>query len=422
MRILHITPDYHPTVGGGELYVKEVSERLAQRGHDVSVLTLNSRGVGLRSGALPPESETINRVRVRRLNHTYAAHHRFLRIRGVHRLLGLFLGRERAGMLTISPISLQGWLLTMRAHADVVAVFNWYHTSLAYQTRIARDFQEFSFVGVPLCHTERPWAQAAILSRTLARCDAVATMTEYEKHFVEARSGQRNVHVVGAGVDPSLFAHANGGAIRARYHIGDAPVVGYVGRMSSTKGVLTLIAAMKIVWKDNPSARLLLAGSGLPTSPRCDPDMRSAFEGLTADEKARIVTISTFTDEEKASIFDALDLFVMPSLAESFGIAYLEAWMCRKAVVGSRIGSTQCVIEDGVDGVLVDPLDHVQLGRSLLALLADPQYRSRLGRAGHAKSLDRFTWDKVVDRVERVYAEARVIVPHDGPRAKQVVA
>ena len=86
-------------------------------------------------------------------------------------------------------------------------------------------------------------------------------------------------------------------------------------------------------------------------------------------------------------------------------MAYLEAWMCRKPVVGSRIGSTQCVIEDGIDGLLVDPNDPREIAAAISELLSD-RYRARqMGRAGYEKTLSTFTWDKITDRVERIFLE-----------------
>src|SRR3954453_15172958 len=106
-----------------------------------------------------------------------------------------------------------------------------------------------------------------------------------------------------------------------------APVLGYLGMMSATKGVVTLIEAMKIVWRRDPSVRLLLAGSGLPPASVSDAGIRAAFAALSEAERSRIVTVSSFTDAQKGSLIDPIHVFAMPSLAESFGIAYLEAWM-----------------------------------------------------------------------------------------------
>ena len=403
MRILHITPDYHPAVGGAELHIKELSERLVRRGHDVTVLAMNSRGLVDDNGNSLKARELINRVKVKRVNNTYELHQRLLSMRGAYRMLGLALTRDRLNMLSISPFSPRALWITLRAEADIVAVINWYHGSLAAQTCLARGLRDFALVGMPLFHTEREWTGSPLFTRMLERCDAIAVNTDHEKRFIEARSSQRNTHVMGAGVEPSLFAKADGRRIRTQYSIGESPLVGYVGRMSPSKGVVTLIEAMKIVWQSRPEVRLLLAGSGLPSTEKCDDEVRTAFAALSEAERSRIVGISRFTDEEKPSIFAALDVFAMVSVAESFGIGYLEAWMCKKPVIGSRIGSTGCVIQNGVDGTLVTPGDAEELAKSLLQLLSDHDACEQMGRAGYSKTLAHFTWEKVTDRVEQIY-------------------
>jgi glycosyltransferase involved in cell wall biosynthesis len=211
------------------------------------------------------------------------------------------------------------------------------------------------------------------------------------------------VHVVGAGVDPQSFSDRDGAQVRRRYGIGDAPVVGYVGRMQPTKGVVTTIEAMKSVWALDSRVRLLLAGRHFPRGTQQDQEFEQALAGLSPGERARVIHVDGFDDKEKPSIFDAMDVFAMPSTAESFGIAYLEAWMCRKPVIGSRIGSTQCVVEDGVDGVLVDPNDPREIAAVILELLADRKRAQRMGQQGYEKTLSRFTWDKITDKVERIF-------------------
>jgi glycosyltransferase involved in cell wall biosynthesis len=409
VKILHVTPHYHPALGGAETHMKEISERLARRGHDVTVLAMNSWGApdGLTHRTLKG-SEAINQVMVHRflpgagLQRLFNG---FLGMRGAHRLLGLAMGIDTIQMLAAGPYSLRPVIDSLRLDPDVVAVSNWYCGTLIYQMMQARRFRGFALVGIPLFHTEGVWSQSSLYTEMLNRCDAVVALTGHEKQFIAQRSRQ-DAHVVGVGVNPSVFAHAAGAPIRKRHDVGDAPLVGYVGRMTASKGVATLIAAMKRVWQTAPAVRLLLAGPGMPTGSRPGNEISAALAALSPADRSRIIMIDRFEEDDKASIFDALDLFVMPSVAESFGIAYLEAWMCGKAVIGSRIGATQCVIEDGVDGVLVTPGNADDLASSILRLLSDPAGRARMGRMGHAKTMAHFTWDRIADRIEHIYTDA----------------
>jgi glycosyltransferase involved in cell wall biosynthesis len=167
--------------------------------------------------------------------------------------------------------------------------------------------------------------------------------------------------------------------------------------------VTKLIEAMRIVWKGNDQARLLLAGPRTLPGSQADRDVDTALGLLTADEKTRVVEMGRFDEADKASIFESFDVFAMPSVAESFGIAYLEAWMCRKPVIGGRIDATRCVIDEGRDGLLADPHDPGDIAAAILKLLRDPEGRTRMGLAGYEKTISLYTWERVVDRVERVY-------------------
>lgn len=419
MRILHITPDYYPAMGGAELHIKEFSERLLARGHTVSVLAMNSRCLPIQGSERSTSSEVINGVHVHRLNNAYALHNRLFNIRGAHRVMRTLLTAEAMEVFSTSPFSLRALLFTLRAGADVVAVMNWYHGSLAAQACVARSMSNFALVGIPLLHIERDWANYGLIMRMLSRCDAVATNTAFEKEFIEQRSSQRNVHVTGAGVEPADFADADGATIRRRHQLADAPVVGYVGRMQASKGTVDVIEAMRVVWRHRPDARLLLAGSPLPPDPRCDVEVGAALSQLSDSERSNVVCLGGFKDSDKPSIFAALDIFAMPSVAESFGIAYLEAWLCGTAVIGASIGSTSCVIDDGVNGLLVPPRDPDRLAKAILRLLGDPDLRQRMGAAGRAKTLSDFTWDKSTDRIERVYTMAHDTLLASRGRARQ---
>jgi glycosyltransferase involved in cell wall biosynthesis len=145
-----------------------------------------------------------------------------------------------------------------------------------------------------------------------------------------------------------------------------------------------------------------------PTPAAWSP-VKALLQTFSQNERDRIVQIHDFAEHEKASIYDAFDVLVLPSTAESFGLAYLEAWACGKPVIGGRIGPTECVIEEGVDGLLVGTDDAPGLARKIIELLSDPEKRARMGRRGREKTLARFTWDRVTDNVERLYRD--VVAP-----------
>jgi len=412
MRILYVSAYYYPdVVGGAESHLQQICERLARRGHEVTVFTTDrSISSTLLSASDPPRldaRQTLNLVRVRRFpphGPFLGAVNAFLRLRGSYRLLRMFLSLEHIEVLSGGRFNLRAVAAAALLRAQIVVVHNWCHPTLGYYGCLIRTLTRVPLVGIPLLHTEEDWSHSERLHAMLGQCDALVTNTDYEKLFIETRGpGRRHVHVIPPGVDPESFLDRDGAHIRVRYGIGEAPVVGYVGRMQPTKGVVKLLEAMKTVWRSDHRVRLLLAGRRFPASTQHDREFQDALASLSARDRSRVIHIDGFDDKEKSSIFDAMDIFAMPSTAESFGIAYLEAWMCRKPVVASRIGSTRCVVDDGVDGLLVDPNDSGGIAAAILQLLTDPQLARRMGSAGYEKTQAKFTWDTVTDQVERTF-------------------
>ena len=106
------------------------------------------------------------------------------------------------------------------------------------------------------------------------------------------------------------------------------------------------------------------------------------------------------------ALLDACDVLALPSVEESFGLVMIEAWACKKPVIGADIASTRCIIEPGVDGLTVKPFDAADLAAKLLELITDPEKRASFGERGQRKVLARYTWDRVTDAWETAFRRA----------------
>jgi len=131
----------------------------------------------------------------------------------------------------------------------------------------------------------------------------------------------------------------------------------------------------------------------------------SFFDEFARYADERIVDVERATGAEKSAALDACDVFAMPSLHETFGIGYLEAWLHERPVVGGDIPPLRDVIADGEDGFCVRQRVN-DVARAIMRLLDDPALRLTMGRAGAAKLRERWDWDQVIARVEDAYARA----------------
>lgn len=412
MRIAVVTPAYRPSIAGGGAYATALAEGLARRGHEVHVFAPTSQTDSVWGPAVPaPSRVLVAGVHVWRIEEKSRLGGALLRL---SRLAGWRASRYALRLPGLRALAPRHWSARALRHLrgiapDVVAVMDW---SIVPPLRAIASIREplgCVLVGYPLFHTQEAWARASGYDALYPRFDALVTATEHEKAFVESRlaaipaRSRPTVHVIALGVNPADFTRPDGAAVRGRLGLGSNPVVGYVGRLEAGKGIVSLLAAMEIVWRTRADTRLLLAGRRFsPGSPR-DEEIQAALERVPAAVRERVVHLDGFRDEEKASIFAAMDVFAMPSSAESFGLVYLEAWMCARPVIGANVGATPSVVRDGEDGILVDPHDPAAIARAILDLLADPARRERMGQAGRARTLATLTWEQTVERTEAIY-------------------
>jgi glycosyltransferase involved in cell wall biosynthesis len=108
-------------------------------------------------------------------------------------------------------------------------------------------------------------------------------------------------------------------------------------------------------------------------------------------------------EDKLNALYQSCDLFVAPSLYESFGLIYLEAMNFAKPVIGCRAGGVPEVVNDGVTGRLVDPNSPKQLAEAIVALLRSPRTLYEYGMAGRQRLLDYFTHVHMARSFERIY-------------------
>jgi N-acetyl-alpha-D-glucosaminyl L-malate synthase BshA len=149
--------------------------------------------------------------------------------------------------------------------------------------------------------------------------------------------------------------------------------------------------------RERVRARLLLIGDG--------PDLEVALR------RARETNVAAHVEalgeqDQIVPLLSSADLFLLPSVQESFGLAALEAMACEVPVVASRVGGLPEVIEHGASGFLHDPGDLEGMAASAVAILTDSELRQRVASAGLRRVRRHFCADLVVPRYEAIYAEA----------------
>jgi len=400
MRVLHLAARYYPAVDGTTTVIQNVSEKLVSLfGDEVTVFTTTAVGqlADLQAERLKPGEVILNGVRVKRFSffNAWAPYlEKAYRLSVRARLpFGDYIQALYKG-----PIAWDMIPEIARHQADVVfgSCFPYLHM---YYADMLKCVHRMPVVYSGALHLADGPVSGLVLT-TIRRASAYIAYTSYERDYlVRCGIDGAKIHVVGPGVDSAPFETADGRTFRARHGLNDVPVVAFIGRQASGKGIDTLLYAMRVVWETMPEARLVIAGSRFDFSDRLE-EIVAEFE---PQERQRIVFVNDFDEQEKAEIYAACDLLVAASRSESFGIVYLEAWASGKPVIGCRIGAVASVIEDGWDGLLVPYGDVGALAQAILRMLSDQALRVQMGDRGRRKVLPNYTWDNVALRFREVY-------------------
>jgi glycosyltransferase involved in cell wall biosynthesis len=235
-----------------------------------------------------------------------------------------------------------------------------------------------------------------VFAPSIRRAGRIIAISQAVRRFlleVEGAPADKIV-VVPYGLDAGAFAaSARPGAFRRQIGAAEEPLVGFVGRLTRQKGVDVLLRAFASVERGHPAARLILAGDG-PDRPALTALARSL--GLR-----RAMFLGWRTDA--ADILADVDLAVMPSRWEGFGLTALEAMALGKPVVASQVSALPEIVVPGETGLLVPAGDSERLAGALRTLLDDPGRAGRMGRAGRDRVRNEFPVEKMARRTAEVY-------------------
>jgi D-inositol-3-phosphate glycosyltransferase len=396
---VHTSPLDQPgagDAGGMNVYIVEVSRRLAERGIAVDVFTRAT------SSDLPPVVEMAPGVTVR------------------HVSAGPFegLGKEElpGQLCAFTAAVLREEAQHEPGFYDVVHSHYWLSGQVGW---LARDRW-----SVPLIHTAHtlakvknaaladgdrpePWARVIGEEQVVAEADRLVANTDEEAAQLVEHYGAdpRRTLVVPPGVDLQRFAPVDRAAARrATGTRDDALVMLFVGRIQPLKAPDVVLDAAARLLADDPALRDRLevrvigapSGSGL-AAPR---QLQEQAAALGIADVVRFLPPQR--PDRLAEHYRAADVVLVPSHSESFGLVALEAQACGTPVVAAAVGGLRTAVRDGVSGVLVDGHDPAAYAAAVRAVLA----RREMLSAGARRHAGHFSWDRTVDALVAAYTSA----------------
>ena len=404
MKICHVVPIYSPgTLFGSSRYVQDISNRLARKGHLLTVLTANAitgRGwVDPLFGKYSSEKEEmINGVRVKRLKTRWQITSTMFLLK---RIGGWFLPDSIGNI--VSFLSAGPYLSNLKKEFQNERYGAIHVTpspyALVYLVWRACKALRVPFVCSPFIHYEDPRFKNPLLWKVLEDATFVIACTHYEKErMIRMGIDPSKIHLIPMGIDSNEWENADGERFRRKYGLKGKKLILFAGPKGYDKGALHLLDAVQRLRQKMED--LVLVSIGLPTK------MWQKKKRML--DESNLLDLGYLNEEEKRDAFAACDIFVLPSRYDSFGIVYLEAWRCGKPVIGAKVGAIPEVIEEDRDGLLVEFGDVEQLTSKMLYLLNHPDLCRKMGETGRNKVIERFNWQKNIGKIEEVFKGAKV--------------
>jgi glycosyltransferase involved in cell wall biosynthesis len=170
----------------------------------------------------------------------------------------------------------------------------------------------------------------------------VIALTNSEKQIL-IDLGVKPEKIFITGIGPLIADTSDPEEFRQQYSLGDDPIILFLGQKYQYKGFQVLLSGAQQVWKKLPDVRFVFIG------PRTDYSEKVFAEV----NDPRVLELGKVSLEEKTNALAACDILCVPSMQESFGGIYTEGWIMKKPVIGGDIPAIRDVIDDGLNGFLV---------------------------------------------------------------------
>jgi mannosyltransferase len=231
----------------------------------------------------------------------------------------------------------------------------------------------------------------------IRRMDAIIATSELSASYLK-----RSATVVTHGVDTDVYAPpADRAAAFAESGLPGRYAIGCFGRVRAQKGSDVFVEAMCRLLPRYPDFTAVLVGAITveQTAFASELKQRIAAAGL----QSRIVITGELDIAEVQRWYRRLTIYAFTSRNEGFGLTLIEAMAAGAALVASRAGAAELVVEDGVTGVLTPPGDAEALAAALEPLMREPARAVAMGARGRARVEERFSLDAEAERIAQVY-------------------
>jgi len=240
------------------------------------------------------------------------------------------------------------------------------------------------------------WPLFELLDKTAVNyIDEIMVLSHVSEEYVR-KAYSKPSRIVRTGVDVELFYKASGKSLRRQHGLEKSFVMLFVGGSRYAKRS-DLVRALKILSEKTGDVKLIL-------DTYRERDMLTRLsEKLGIKDK--VLLLHSKSDAELAEVYAACDVFVYPSSASPWGLVVTEAMAASKPVIVSKQVGTSEIIQEGVNGIVIDRAKPEEIAEQVELLMNDPKLRKKLGENAYQYVRDNLSWERYAEKVESVFQE-----------------
>ena len=378
LKIAQITPRYYPSVGGVEKVVQDLSEELAKRGHNVSVLTTDRMHKNQPSFK-GVRNEVLNGVKVFRYRS----------------LFGL-------GHMSFTPSAI---LDLIKNDYDIVHMHSIRHPHTIW-VPLVNFFKDYK----TLLQGHTHFSGSPFNTYLYNQFDRIAFKTIYKKinvfltlnsdellRFKNFGINQSRLKLLYNPIKQSLFEKSNTADFIKLNSLDNKKILLFLGQAHEGKRIDLIIKALPQIKNQIKDVVLIIAGPDFGNYPK----LKSLAESYKVNND--ILFLGELSEEKKEIVLKSCDVLALPSDYEAFGMVLAEAMACGKPVISTKTPGPLEIIKNGFNGLLIEKDSVQELAEGAIKLLSDEDYRMSMGITAKKWAEEKFSIGGIVDQLEDIY-------------------
>jgi len=377
VKILVFSHTFPPAIDGGSQILLKLSLALQQKAQ-VKILTSDAF---LSDDFINPKRKRISQGWRQKFGFSvfYAKTFRCQRkvLRLIEALIPFKKVKEFLSLFQTGPVFLRLPVKWVKAWHPKIILAGVFPTTIPLYAWLMAKLTKAKLVILPCFHINDKSFYRFPLINILKKADLVLTLTGYEKKFFIDKLALEPDRV--AVYQPSVGQELLIGDNKAKFN--PAPNLIFLGNQAAHKRIELLIDAFSQIAKRNKKISLTIAGKRTLYSPVVDQHIKSLPENI----RRRVKVYHEFDRNLEKKLLDQTWLMILPSIHESFGLVFLEAWARKKPVMAVNTPVARQVVEDGVDGFLFKKDNLADLKKKILELVNNQDLARKMGESGYNK-------------------------------------